>query len=143
MRANKPGTTAAGSTSAGIFGVLLLTLLWFLPAGSVHAAQRALQGHVPAAVASLQPQGRLAPATRLELSIALSLHNQDKLTRLLQQLYDPASTNFHRYLTPQQFTEQFGPTVQEYSAVQDFARSNGLMVRLCMKSLRQMISLRA
>ncbi len=128
MKARNSGIPKAGSALAGKFGALVLALLLLLAAGSVRAAQHALQGHVPGVVGSLQPQGQLAPTSRLELSIALSLHNQDKLNQLLQQLYDPASTNFHAYLTPKQFTEQFGPTVQEYAAVQDFARSNGLVV---------------
>ena len=44
------------------------------------------------------------------------------------EIYDPASTNYHRYLTPEQFTEQFGPTETDYQSVIDFARTNGLTV---------------
>src|SRR5262249_35820802 len=50
------------------------------------------------------------------------------LTELLHQLYDPTSTNFHRYLTPKQFTEAFGPSERDYQAAVQFARANGLMV---------------
>src|SRR5581483_8118396 len=50
------------------------------------------------------------------------------LTNLFQQMYDPVSTNFHRYLTPEQFTERFGPTAQDYQSVKDFAVSNRLAV---------------
>ena len=46
----------------------------------------------------------------------------------MQQLYDPASPQFHQYLTPEQFTERFGPTEQDYQAVIDFAKANGLTV---------------
>jgi subtilase family serine protease len=105
--------------------------LLFLSAASVPAAERqTLQGHVPAAVAKLnmQPMGRLPATKRLNLAIGLPLRNQSTLTNLLRQLYDPASTNFHRYLTPEQFSEQFGPTDAAYQTVLQFAASNGFTV---------------
>ena len=48
---------------------------------------------------------------------------------MIQQIYDPASPNFRHYLTPEQFTEQFGPTEQDYQSVIDFAKTNGLTVK--------------
>src|SRR5262249_38074900 len=35
---------------------------------------------------------------------------------------------YHQYLTPQQFTERFGPTEQQYQSVVEFARNSGLTV---------------
>ena len=35
-----------------------------------------------------------------------------------------ASPNFHHYLTPEQFTEKFGPSQEDYQAVIDFAKSS-------------------
>ena len=89
-----------------------------------------LHGHLPEAVARLhlQPTGRLSAAQHLSLAIGLPLRNQEALDHLLQQLYDPASPKFRQYLTPEQFTEMFGPTEQDYEAVIDFAKTNGLTV---------------
>ena len=87
-----------------------------------------LHGHVPAAVAHLTPLGLLPATNQLHLAIGLPLRNEEALNKLLQEIYDPASTNYHRYLTPEQFTAQFGPTAQDYQAVIDFARTNGLTV---------------
>ncbi len=87
-----------------------------------------LSGHVPKALASLTAKSRLPADQIMPLSIGLPLRNQDGLDQLLQQIYDPASTNFHKYLTPQEFTVRFGPTEQDYAALQDFVRSNGLQV---------------
>ena len=96
---------------------------------SDHAAERqALRGHVPAVVARLQPVGRLPGTNRLELAIGLPWHNREGLTNLLRQLYDPASGGFRHYLTPQQFTQAFGPTEPEYQAAIAFAKANGLAV---------------
>jgi uncharacterized repeat protein (TIGR01451 family) len=87
-----------------------------------------LSGHVPAAVSQLTAKGNLAGTNTLTLGLGLPLRNREALTNLLQQIYDPASTNYHRYLTPEQFTAQFGPTEQDYQAVKDFAAANGLAV---------------
>jgi len=97
---------------------------------SVAAGMQTLHGHVPPVVARwhLQPTGRLAETRHLRLAIGLPLRNPAALDDFLQQLYDPASPNFHQYLTPEQFTEQFGPTEQDYQTVIAFAQANGLRV---------------
>jgi uncharacterized repeat protein (TIGR01451 family) len=87
-----------------------------------------LPGHVPAAVAHLQPVGRLPGQARLRLAIGLPLRNREALTGLLQQIYDPSTSHYHHYLTPQQFTEMFGPTEDDYLALTAFAKANGLTV---------------
>ena len=100
-----------------------------LSAGFAQAAgQKILTGHVPAVTAHLAALSNLAGSTRLNLAIGLPLRNQDALTNLLRQIYDPASPNYHHYLTPEQFTEQFGPTAQDYQAVIAFAKTNGFTV---------------
>ncbi|HVM50572.1 MAG TPA: choice-of-anchor tandem repeat GloVer-containing protein [Candidatus Acidoferrum sp.] len=96
---------------------------------AAHAGERqVLKGHVPAPARYLQPRERLAPTNRLELVIALPLRNRPALEDLLHALYDPGSTHYHRYLTPSQFADQFGPTPQDYAAVIQFATANGLKV---------------
>jgi subtilase family serine protease len=100
-----------------------------LALGAAAAERQQLNGgHVPAAVARLAPVGRLPASQRLNLAIGLPLRNQGELDSLLQQLYDPASPNYRRYLTPAQFTEQFGPAEKDYQALMDFAKANGLTV---------------
>ena len=89
---------------------------------------KTLHGHVPAVVSRLQADGRLSANTNLTLAIGLPLRNTDVFTNLLRQIYDPSSTNYHRYLTPDEFTAQFGPTEQDYQKVVDFANANGLTV---------------
>lgn len=94
------------------------------------AGLKTLTARVPETIArlNLQPVGRLVGTTHLPLTIGLPLHNQEALTNLLQQLYDPASPNYHHFLTPQQFSEMFGPSEQDYQAVIAFANTNGLTV---------------
>jgi subtilase family serine protease len=106
---------------AGALGLLYL-------ADTALGSERLLRRHLPPEVADSPALGRLAGTERLDLAIGLPLRNQQALTNLLQQLYDPASPLFRKYLTPAQFAEQFAPTEQDYQAVKDFAASRGLAV---------------
>jgi hypothetical protein len=92
------------------------------------AGTQMLHGHVPAVVAQLQPVSNLSGSERLHLAIGLPLRNQAMLTELLQRIYNPASPDYHHYLTPEQFAEMFGPTEQDYQAVITFAKSHRLTV---------------
>ena len=87
-----------------------------------------LPGHVPAAVSRLAPNGRLSAANNLSLAIGLPLRNPAELDELLRQLYDPASTNYHKFLALPEFTARFGPTAADYAAVRKFAEANGFRV---------------
>jgi len=62
----------------------------------------------------LQPVGELSGLTNLYLAVGLPLRNTEELTTLLQQIYDPSSPQYRHYLTPEQFTEMFGPTEEDY-----------------------------
>ena len=90
------------------------------------AGRVALHGHRPAGLSQLPVKGHLATTNDLHLAIGLPLRNQAALTNLLQQVYDPSSPNYHKFLTPAEFTTQFGPTEQDYQAVIAFAQQNGL-----------------
>jgi len=92
------------------------------------AEGQTLPGRVPPAVAHRQALGRLPGGTPMHLSIGLPLRNPVGLTNLLAQIYNPASTNYHHFLTPAQFTERFGPTPGDYQALADFARARGLTI---------------
>jgi subtilase family serine protease len=86
--------------------------------------QRQISGCVPPVVARLAPQGRLPATNQLQLAISLSLRDPAGLNALLTQLYDPASTKFHKFRTPPELATRFGPTEQEYTALRQFAVSN-------------------
>ena len=106
-------------------------MLFFLVVASVTAAERqVLHGHVPEAVArlNLQPVGQLPATNHLHLAFILPQRNQDALGKLAQDLYNPSSTNFHRYLTPAQFNERFAPADADYQTVIGFAKAHGLTV---------------
>ena len=87
-----------------------------------------LPAFLPRALPQLVPQGDLPATNQLRLSLGLPLHHRDQLNVLLNQLYDPRSTNFHQFLKPDDFINRFGPTEQEYQAVVQFATDQGLTV---------------
>ena len=49
---------------------------------------------------------------------------------LLKRLYDPSSPDYRQYFTPEQFTQNFGPTEEDYQTVINFVQSHGLVVEL-------------
>ena len=85
---------------------------------------------LPQAVASAQSHllGALDSARHLKLAINLPVRNQAALDALVQQLYDPRSPNYHKYLSVEQFTEQFGPSQADYDTVVAWANAQGLKV---------------
>ncbi len=91
-------------------------------------AQRRIEGHVPQAVETLAAKGNLPAETQLHLAIGLPVRDADGLDAFVRSVSDPSSSNYRQYLTPEQFTERFGPTEQDYQAVINFAESNGLTV---------------
>jgi subtilase family serine protease len=101
--------------------LVLVTTVWAEPLQVMH-------GLVPAAVANLRAIGSFAGTNQLNLAIGLPLRNREALTNLLREIYDPASPQYHHYLTPEQFTERFGPTKKDYQALMAFAKANGLQV---------------
>ena len=109
-------------------GLAMLAAVIFSTAAAPQPGTKNLAGHVPAAVSRLQAKGLLAATNRLYLALGLPLRNQEALTNLLQQIYDPASPNYRHYLTPEQFTAQFGPTAEDYQKVINFAQAGGLTV---------------
>jgi hypothetical protein len=92
------------------------------------AGWKSLHGHVPSVVSNLTAKGLLPATNQLNLAIGLPLRDVPGLDAFLAQLYDPASPNFRQFLTPEEFTARFGPTEQDYEAVKNFARTNGLAV---------------
>jgi subtilase family serine protease len=89
-----------------------------------------MTSHVPEAVSTgVAPLvGHVPSAQHLSLAISLPPRNQSELDNLLQQLYDPQSPSYHKFLSVQEFTGRFGPAEADYAAVLRFAQNNHLMV---------------
>lgn len=94
------------------------------------STSRGLVAHtVPSLVARAHLSGHHDPNATLEVSIGLKLRNTTQLAAFLQDVQDPNSPEYHHFLTPQQFTEQYGPTQAQVDAVVQYLNQNGLQVR--------------
>jgi hypothetical protein len=112
-----------------LIGVLLLCGAHPL-AGAGTAEGQVLKGHIPAVIGrmNLQSTGALPATNRLNLAVSLPLRHSGDLTNLLQRLYDPASPDYRKFITPDQFAERFGPAPEDYDALKKFAADNGLNI---------------
>ena len=111
--------------------LVVFLLLLQNPVVPLFGAERHLfSSLVPAVVARGQVAalGRVPGTNQLRLALALPLRQAGELTNLLAAIYNPASAEFHHYLTPADFAARFGPTPADYAAVMHFARTNGLTV---------------
>ena len=105
--------------------ILLLTVL-ALP--SFAQSRRVISGHMIPETSHLQTLEPLPATNHLSLVLGLPLRNQLSLDQLLRDLHDPASTNYHQWLTPEQFTVRFGPTIEDYQKVVGFAGQHGFKI---------------
>ena len=110
-----------------VAATLSISILFFTAAAQAEQ-HPVLTSHVPEAVSSgVAPfVGHLPDTQRLILAISLPLRNQAELDNLLQQIYDPHSPSFRKYLSVHEFAERFGPTESDYAAVLQYSRAQGL-----------------
>src|ERR1700723_2313488 len=111
--------------------LLLLTAAALLSVATMNShAQTVLTRHVREAssTGSGTPTGRLVADQTMQLDLVLPLRDRAGLKSFINDIYDPTSFSYHRFLTVAEFTERFGPTQADYDAVVSFARSNGFEV---------------
>jgi subtilase family serine protease len=115
-----------------ILAVLALTCLSILSIALVAQARQEQRSAVDGQNVPLVSQAHLLGAANgqqeLNLSIGLRPRNSQELDTLLNNLYDPRSSLYHHYLTPQEFAAEFGPTPEEQQQVVDYLRQQGLSV---------------
>jgi subtilase family serine protease len=75
-----------------------------------------------------QPAAQMSKSQTMSLDLVLPLRDPATLTAFLADIYNPASPNFHHFLTVSEFTAKFGPTQPDYDAVLEFAKASGLAV---------------
>ena len=75
-----------------------------------------------------QPAAQMQAGQAMSLDIVLPLSNPAGLQSFLADIYNPASPNFHHFLSVPEFTAKFGPTQQDYDSVVAYAKANGLTV---------------
>jgi subtilase family serine protease len=92
--------------------------------------QSLLTRHVRDAVANGQAQltGKLPATQTLLFDIVLPLRDRAGLQNFVQEVQDPASPFYHKFLTPQEVTARFGPSQQDWDALVTFAKASGFEI---------------
>jgi subtilase family serine protease len=87
-----------------------------------------ITGNTPGFVRQAVDKGAVDPSTTLTVSVWLKLHNQQQLDRLVSQQNQRGASNYHRWITQNQFDATYGPTVREVNAVSQFLTAQNLTV---------------
>ena len=91
----------------------------------------ALSGHVHPQTRPEFDQGRVRPDATVPyvtLEIEPSAAQKADLERLLVEQQDPGSSNYHHWLTPEQFADRFGASTQDANMIAAWLVSQGLTV---------------
>jgi len=122
--------------AAAVFVALALLATSHFADSTVHAASLGkpsgryiLPGHLVSSLKHRAPTHATEGTGVLQLSITLSLRNQSALDALIAAQNDSHSALYHRYITPQQFASQFGPTQSTVDTVVAYLRSQGLYIK--------------
>jgi subtilase family serine protease len=102
-----------------------------LPATFDESARIVLKGNTPSQARQPNDQGEVAanvPMNRMVLLLKRSDAQETALEAAIQQMHDPKSPQFHKWLTPQQFGAQFGPSDADIAVVTAWLKSHGFQV---------------
>lgn len=117
-------------------GIVLLTLMMVSAARAENLVT--LAANHPDAAADLVATGNTAPLYQaLQMEIYLKPRNQAQLQQLLQDQQDPKSPDYHKWLTPDEYNEQFGPTTADVSQVSNWLTTQGFTVTSASASQRR------
>jgi kumamolisin len=110
--------SSALTVAALVCALNLVSFAQLQPTLTRHTRDAAMNGQA-------RSMGRMPGNQAMELTLVLPLRNQSALRMFLQDLYTPSSPNYRHFLTVEQFTENFGPTIRDYATVQQWAKDNG------------------
>jgi subtilase family serine protease len=96
-----------------------------------------LEGNHPDEAADIAGQTNAPPSAPLEMHLTMALRNPAELTRLLADQQDPASPDYHRWLTPDEFTARFGPTDADLARVARWLKKKGFTLKSADASTRE------
>ncbi len=102
-----------------------------LPATFDESTRLVLKGNTPLQARQQNDQGEVAanlPMNRMVLLLKRSDAQEKALEAAIQQMHDPKSPQFHKWLTPQQFGAQYGPSDADIAVVTGWLKSHGFQV---------------
>ena len=115
-----------------VASAVLVSFLTF--SGAAAMAQRATflakEKRVPDVVTSgaAKRVGDVEASRQFELAVSVPVRNQEALTKLIEDVYNPSSPNYHHYITVSQFADNFGASKEDYAKIVKYLRANGFNV---------------
>ena len=92
--------------------------------GTLNPADPRFTSSVPLLPHGAKKVAPLASSTQLNLDLALLPSQHEELNQLLQNIYDPASPEYHHYLSAAQFAQKFAPPSQIVAQVSSYLTQN-------------------
>jgi hypothetical protein len=90
-----------------------------------------LRGTVHPMAKAANDRGAASPdmqLDRLQLVLKRSPQQEAALQQLLSDMHTPGTANFHKWLTPEQFGKQFGPSDQDVQTIESWLDAKGFQV---------------
>ncbi|MGB6690951.1 MAG: protease pro-enzyme activation domain-containing protein [Terracidiphilus sp.] len=114
--------------SLSLLAAVAILLTASLPSHS--QAPSVLTHHVREAVLNGQapPVGRLPSNKTMQLDLVLNLRDPQGLKWFLEDVYNPDSASYRKFVSVAEFTARFGPTQKDYDAVVRWANAGGFKV---------------
>ena len=79
-------------------------------------------------VDGVQDLGRRAGSIPIDVVVTLRFNHSQELDQLVAEQSDPASANYHKYLTAAEFAERFGPTAEQLERVTSELKRAGFQI---------------
>ncbi len=102
-----------------------------LPATFDESSRLFLKGNVPAQARAQNDQGEVKAdlsMNRMVLLLKRSDSQESALKAAIQQMHDPNSPQFHKWLTPKQFGAEYGPSDADIAVVTGWLKGHGFQV---------------
>ena len=118
---------------AGLIAVSLLAAPAVTPMASAAGSLKVDVGNSSVLFGSLSPTSDTVTgqfhSARMSIEVALAPQNQAALNGLLTALYNPRSSEYHRWLATGQFDARFGPSQTTRAAVARYLQQHGLTLQ--------------
>jgi subtilase family serine protease len=96
-----------------------------------------LDGNHPDEAADIVGAAAASPSQPLTMHLTMAIRNRAELDRLLAAQQDPSSPEYHRWLTPDEFTARFGPTEADLAHVTTWLKKRGFTVKTADAATRE------
>jgi subtilase family serine protease len=125
-------SSVAAMAAGAVFSSLVLPIVLSSTPAQVESLEKIpVKGHVQPLLRAAQDMGAVDPAEKLSLSLVFAPSAAQKvaLQQLLQDQQNPNSPQYHKWITPEKFAEDFGLSVAQVETVRNWLNGVGIPVR--------------